>query len=228
MNLKGEITVSERLNYILDGAVIGVTANQWELENGDLGTVGEIRTEMQAKLRDYWLGKVFAGLTSIWTAVNTPSNFATGGALTATLVKNAVDRINQTTSGAKAIVGLRSTLTPITTFGAGWVDGNGTSQIVSDNVREIMNTGWLGRYYGVNVIALDQIYDNPLDYNALLPADKVLVIGNNVGDFITYGEVKSQEYTDMRTIPPQWNLSLYQEAAICIDNADGLYTIKIA
>jgi hypothetical protein len=151
MNLKHEITVSERLNYILDGAVIGVTANQWELDNGDVGTVGEIRTEMMAKLRDYYLGKVFSGLTSIWTAANTPLNYSTGGALTATLLKNGIDRINQTTSGVKAVVGLRSTLTPITTFGAGYTDGNGTSQVVPENIREIMSTGWLGKYYGAPI-----------------------------------------------------------------------------
>lgn len=228
IHLAHEITVTERLNYILDGADIKVTANLWELEAGDIGTVGEIRTEMMAKLRDYYLGKVIAGLGTIWTAANTPLNFTdVGGPLTATALKNAIDRINQTTGGVKAVVGLRSALTPITTFGAGYTDGAGVSQVVPENIREIMQTGWLGRYYGAPIVALEQVYDNPDDYNPLLPADKVLVIGNNVGEFITYGEVKTKEYTDMRPTPPQWYLELYQEFGMVIDNADGIYVIKV-
>jgi len=42
--LKGEITVSERANYVLDMAVIGAQANEWELESGEIGTVDSIRT----------------------------------------------------------------------------------------------------------------------------------------------------------------------------------------
>jgi hypothetical protein len=228
IHLAHEITTSERLNYILDGADIKVTANQWELDNGDIGTVGEIRTEMMAKLRDYYLGKVFTALSTIWTPTNTPLNYTTGATLTATMLKNAIDRINQTTGGVKAVVGLRSALTPITTFGAGYTDGTGVSQVVPENIREIMSTGWLGRYYGAPIIALEQVYNNPDDYTPLLPADKILVIGNKVGDFITYGEVKSKEWTDMEPTPPQWYLELYQEFGMVIDNADGVYVIKIA
>lgn len=227
MPLSSELTVSERLNYILDGAIVSVTASQWELENGDIGTVGEIRNEMQAKLRDYYMGKVFTGLSTVWNATNTPSNYSTGAALTSTMLKNAIDRVNQTTSGAKAIVGLRETLTPITTFGASWSDGANSFR-VPENISEIMRTGWLGNFYGTPIIALNQIYDNPADYNGLLPADKVLVIGDNVGEFITYGDVKPQEDTNMRVVPPQWTLSLYQEFGMVIDNANGLYVIKIA
>lgn len=226
-NLASELTVSERLNYILDGAVTTVTASQWELDNGDVGTVNEIRTEMQAKLRDYYMGKVFTGLSTVWNGVNTPLNYTTGAVLTSTMLKDGIDRINQTTPGAKAIVGLRATLTPITTFGASWSDGTSNFR-VPENISEIMRTGWLGNYYGVPVIALDQVYDNPMDYTAMLPADKVLILGTNVGEFITYGEPKWQEYTKQDVIPPQWFLSLYQEFGMILENSDGIYVIKIA
>jgi hypothetical protein len=228
IHLASEITVNDRINYILDGADVKVTANSWELESGELGTVDSIRTEMQAKLRDYFLGKVFTALTTVWTAVNTPNNFTdVGGALTATALKNAIDRINQTTGGVRAVVGTRAALTPITTFGAGYSDGT-LNQPVPDNIREIMQTGWLGRYYGAPILALQQEYDNPEDYNALLPADKVLVIGENVGEFITYGDVKTKQWDDMRPTPPQWYLELYQQFGLIIDRADGLYVIKVA
>lgn len=229
IHLKSEITTRDRINYILDGADVGVTYNEWELDSGELGTVESIRTEMGAKLKDYYLGKVFTALASVWSAGNTPSNFtAVGGPLTATALKNAIDNINQTTSGVKAVVGTRAALTPVTTFGAGWADGAGTSQIVSDNIREIMSTGFLGVYYGARLIALDQVYDNPLDYNALLPNNIVLVIGENVGEFITYGEVRTKEWSDMRPTPPQWNLELYQQFGMIIDRADGIHVLQVS
>lgn len=201
--------------------------NVWELESGELGTVESIKSEMEAKLRDYYLNKVFTALSTVWSAVNTPSNFVSvGGALTATALKNAIDTVNQTTSGVKAVVGTRAALTPITTFGAGWSDGTSTDwHAVPENIREIMQTGWLGRYYGAPIIALNQVYDNPEDYNALLPTDKVLVIGENVGEFITYGEVRTKDYQDMRPTPPQQYFELYQQFGMIVDRADGIVVL---
>jgi hypothetical protein len=233
MPLAGEITVSERINYILDGAIISVTANQWELESGELGTVESIRSEMLAKLRDFYMNKVFTALTSVWTAANTPLNFTDvsgqgTGIITAAALKNAIDYINETAGGVRMVVSTRHNLTPVTTFGASWSDGTADPYlIVADNIKEIMATGWLGRYYGAPLLGLNQVYDNPEDYNAMLPTDKVLVIGQNVGDFITYGDVKSQQYDDMKVVPPQWTLSLYQQFGLLVTNAKGIFVIKV-
>jgi hypothetical protein len=200
--------------------------NLWELESGELGTVESIKAEMQAKLRDAYLARVFLALTNVWTAVNTPSNFTqVGGPLTDTALKNAIDTINTTTTGVKAVVGTRAALTPITTFGAGWTDGASQSQSVPENISEIMRTGWLGRWYGAPIIALDQVYDNPEDYNALLPNDKVLVLGQNVGEFITYGDVRPKDYVDMRPTPPQQYFEIYQQYGMIIDRADGIFVL---
>ena len=228
--LAGEITVTDRINYVLDGAIITANANLWELENGEIGTVESIRNEMTAKFRDYYMNKVFTALSTIWTVGNTPDNYVTvATALNSTVLKHAIDTINQTTGGVKAVVGTRAALTPITTFGAGWADGYTTpvSHGVTENISQIMNTGWLGRYYGAPLVAITQQYDNPEDYNALIPENKVLVIGENVGEFITYGDVKTQQYTDMRPVPPQWILSLYQQFGLIIDKAAGIYVIEI-
>jgi hypothetical protein len=228
IHLAHEITVRDRINYVLDGADVKVTYNEWELQSGELGSVEEIRAEMSAKLRDYYLGKVFLALSTIWNATNTPQNYTTvAGSLTATALENAIDRINQTTSGVRAVIGTRAALTPITKFGAFWDDGAGNVADVPDNIREIMATGFLGRYYGARIIALDQVYDNDWDYNPLLPNDKVLVIGESVGEFITYGDVKNKEWTDMRPTPPQWYLEIYQQFGMIIDRADGIYVIDI-
>jgi hypothetical protein len=229
IHLKDEITVSERMNYILDGAVVSVGANAWELDSGELGSVSSIRSEMLAKLRDFYFGKVFTALSTLWNAGNNATNFidASGTGLTDTVLKNAIDYMNQTTGGVRAVIGGRAALTPATTFGASYSDG-AQDLIVADNIREIMATGWLGRYYGAPLMAVEQVYDNLDDYNPMIPVDKVIVIGQNVGEFITYGDIKYQEWTDPRPIPPYWTLSLYQQFGMIIDKAEGIYVIKVA
>jgi len=228
MHLASEITVSDRINYILDGADVKVTANQWELESGELGEVSKIKTEMLLSLKDYYLNKVFTALSTVWTAVNTPDNFtAIGGAVTATALEDAINQINQTTGGVKAVIGTRAALTPITKFGGFWTDGTNVAS-VPENISEIMQNGWLGKYYGAPILAIDQQYDNPEDYNALIPSNKIIVIGENVGDFITYGDVKTKEWSDMRPTPPQWYLEIYQQFGLIIDRAMGIYVIEVA
>jgi len=227
VHLADELTVQERINYRLDGADIKVSASVWELDSGDLGTVESIRGEMLRKLRDYYINKVFTALTSVWTATNTPNNFTTVSTnVSATALKNAIDRINQTVGGPVSILGTRDVLTPITEFGAFWNDGSANFGVDSQ-LEEVMKEGWLGTYYGANVITLRQDYDNPVDYNALVPNDKIIVMGKNVGEFITYGKVFEKEYTDPRPTPPQWYLEFYQQFGMIIDHAEGIYVISI-
>ena len=226
IHLAHEVTVTDRVNYILDGADIKVTYNEWEMEAGEIGTVDEIRREMLAKLRDYYYNKVFTALSTVWTAINTPSNFISlGTAITATALENAIDQINETTPGVKAVIGTRAAMTPITKFGAFWNDGGTQWAGVDSQLQEVMQRGMLGRYYGAPLIAIDQIYDNYESWSTLLPTDKILVIGENVGEFITYGEVKTKQYDDPRPTPPQWFLELYQQFGMLIWNAKGIYVI---
>jgi hypothetical protein len=225
VHLASEITVSDRMNYILDGADVKVTYNQWELESGEIGTVAEIRREMAQKLNDFYVQKVFTALSTVWSAVNTPDNYtAVGGAITSTALESAIDQINLTTAGAKVILGSRAAVTPITKFGAFWSDGSNVegSQTAIDEIRQ---TGMLGRYYGVPIRAIEQVFDNLEDYNALIPTDKILVIGENVGDFITYGDVKTKQWSDMNPTPPQWMLEIYQQFGLIIDNAMGIFVL---
>jgi len=229
VHLASEITVSERMNFALDGADVKVMANYWELDSGELGTIASIRSEMEAKLRDYFLAKVFTALSSIWTVGNTPDNFvATGATITNTVLEAAIDRINATTGGVKAVVGTRAAMTPITKFGAFWADPGGTEYgYVPERIQQIMATGMLGNYYGAPLLTLEQEYDNPQDHNKLLPENLILVIGQNVGEFITYGEVKTKQYDDMKPTPPYWFLELYQQFGMIIDNAEGIYVIQL-
>ena len=225
VHLASEITVSERMNYVLTGADVKVTYNLWELESGEIGTIQEIRSEMAAKLNDHYINRVFTALSTIWSAVNTPNNYtAVGGAVTATSLEDAINYINNHSSGAKAIVGSRAAVTPITKFGAFWTDGTTVGYDPND-MAQIRKTGWLGKYYGVPIKAVDQIYDNPEDYNALIPTDKILIIGEGVGDFITYGDVKTKQWADMNPTPPQWMLEIYQQFGMIIDNAGGIFVL---
>ncbi len=232
VHLASEVTVSERMNYILDGADVKVTYNEWEMERGDIGTVAEIRAEMRNKLADYYFNKVFTALSTVWTVGNTPNNFTQlATPLTAAALEDAIDEINYRGGGAKVVVGTRRALQPITRFGAFWdagVTAAGTPHAPIPSVlEEIRSTGWVGRYYGVPILGIDQIWDNPEDYNALLPEDKVLVIGKEVGEFITYGPVRTKQWTDWNPTPPQFYLEIYQQFGMIIDNAQGIYVIDV-
>jgi hypothetical protein len=215
------------MNWILDYAIVGLIANLWELENGDIGTVESMRQEAMAKLNDYYVNKTFTALTSIWTAANTPSNYTNvGGHVTQVALDNAIEYINQTTPGAKAIVGVRSALTPIVKFGA-WnnnavLDADVASQSVLD---QYLKTGWLGSYLGVPLVSLPQQWDNPEDHNALLPTDKILVVGQNVGEFITYDQPRTKEWTDNEPTPPYWHMDIMSGFGFMIDDAEGIFVL---
>jgi hypothetical protein len=228
IHLKEEITVTERANYVLDGAIIGAQANYWELQSGEIGTVESIRSEMQFKLRDYFINKVFTALSTVWSAANTPDNYINvGAALTYDVLDDAIKQINLTTPGAKAIVGTRAALQPITKFGAFWDNGaaSPTTFPVPSAIEEVMRTGWLGQYSGVPIIVVPQNWDNPEDYNKLVPEDQILVIGEDIGEFITYGTPQAKQWDDMRPTPPYWNLEIYQQFGMIVSNAKGIYLI---
>lgn len=237
VHLSSEITISDRINFVLDGADVKVTYNEWELERGEIGTVDSITNEMRAKLRDYYVTKVFTALSTIWDASNTPDNYAevsstnwnAGNATAEAAVRAAIDQINQTTPGAKVVIGSREAMTPTTQFSAFWGDMATTTayHTADELIMRVFQDGWLGRYYGVPFVMIEQVWDNPEDYNKLVPTDKVLVVGESVGEFINYGDVRTKQWTDMNPTPPQWYLELYQQFGMIIDNAQGIYVIKI-
>ena len=227
IHLASEVTISDRVNYALDGLDVKVTWNEWEMANGEIGTVDELSTEMGAKLRDAFQNKVFTALSTIWNGTNTPDNYVSvGGSVTPTALMAAIDRINQTTGGVKAVVGSRVAMTPITKFAGFYTDTVSSTTGVSQTfLDQLLREGSLGQYYGAPLVTIEQIYDNPADYNALIPTDKILVIGENVGEFISYGPPKTKSYTDMRPTPPQYFLEMYQRFALMVWNAQGIYVI---
>lgn len=230
VHMASEITVQDVANYVLNGADVKVHANLWELESGELGSVQEIRREMEAKLSDFYITRVYNALSNIWSASNTPNNYASGSAVTATLLEDAIDEVTYRMGKAKAVVGARKTLLPITKFGAFWDRGaasNNTFWGSETRINQVLDTGWLGTYYGVPIVGLQQLWKSPIDYTTTIPEDKVLVIGENVGEFITFGEVREKQWNDMNPTPPMWMLEIYQQYGMIVDNASGIYVIKI-
>jgi len=227
VHLADEYTITERLHYSLDGADIKVTASEWELESGELGTVEEIRGEMLKTLKDFYQNKVFSALTSVWTAGNTPDNYAAvATAVTSSALKAAIQQIVETVGGPVVVAGVRSLLNPITEFGAFWNDGT-TYAGVDSQLEKVMQDGILGKYYGADIVAIDQNWDYPDSHNTMVPTDKILVMAKNVGEFITYGDIRDKQYTDPKPTPPQWYFEIYQKFGMIIDKADGIYVIKI-
>lgn len=228
VHLADEYTIRERLHYSLDGADIKVTASEWELNSGELGSIDEIRMEMLKTLKDYYQNKVFTALTDVWTAGNTPNNYATvATAVTSTVLKAAIQQIAQDIGGPIVVAGVRSVLNPITEFGAFWDDGGTQWQGVDSQLEKVMQDGILGRYYGAQIVVIDQNWDYPDTHSTLVPTDKILVMAKNVGEFITYGSVKEKQYTDPKPTPPQWYLEFYQQFGMIIDKAEGIYVIEI-
>jgi len=228
IHLASEITVKDRLIHQLDGLDVKVTFNERELKHGEIGSIADIRSSMTTALSNAYMNRVFTMLSTVWTAGNTPNNYASaGGNITGALLEAAIDRINDKTGKAVAIVGVRSVLTPITKFGAFWDDGATSATIVGvdSQLEKVVQDGFLGKYYGVPIRALTQVYDDPESDTALLPTDVVIIIGQKVGEFITYGDVEDKQWTDMAVTPPQWYLELWQEFGLIVANAEGIYVI---
>jgi hypothetical protein len=59
----------------------------------------------------------------------------------------------------------------------------------------------------------------------MIPSDFILVIGEDVGEFITFGDVKNKQWSDMNPTPPQWMLEIYQQFGLIVDNAQGIYML---
>lgn len=228
VHLADEIEVTDRVNYVLDGHVVKVMANLWDLERGELGSVSDMRREMTAKFVDFYASKVFGLLSTVWNAENTPNNYAeVSGDLTKTALDNAIDYINYRAGGVRAIVGVKNSLLPITEF-AGYGTYDSTGQFSDPILTETLRRGWIGQYRGVdNIVGLSQVWDDPESNTTLVPEDYVLVIGDNAGEFVTFGEPKWKEYTDMEPTPPYFVLEVYQMWGLVVDEAQSMYVIKL-
>lgn len=224
--------------------------NVLELENGGPAfTPEQVRADVQAALREKLLMRTWNALGNIWKSSNASaltitgssySNFqdASAGPLTGSLLDAAIDHVNYWSGGVRAIIGTQSALAPLSEFGQyKLISGPNTDNYVTTNGQPAgtfervspYGAGSKGveSYRGVsNIIRIPQQFD-ATEYPPvpLLPTDFVLVVGDNVGEFITYGDAQTKEFVDNRPTPPYWNYETWVQFGMMIWNARGIVKI---
>jgi len=231
--LSSQITVKEVVNYNLDQAYAEVSHNEWEVESGEIGTVDDIRREMTAKLSDFYVTKVLNAMYTLATINDSNNFYYVTGPITRSTLEDSIDYIADTAGAVRAVVGRRTALAPITKF-AGYRLPTATEIAtptaaipVPSALEEIRRTGWFGVYYGANFIALEQVYDNPYDRTPLIKDNMVVVVGDECGEFITYGDTREDQWTDMSTAPPTWHIRIYQQFGLMFDRMENVAVIRL-
>ena len=253
----GQITLGEQitvrdsaLSYNLDILSAKAEYNVLELEHGGATYKPEtVKEDINKALSEKILMRGWNALANIWTAGNasaltitgaTYSNFIdAAGPLTSTALDNAIDHVNFWTPGVKTIIGTEAALAPLTTFGQyrlisgslsdNYVTLNGQPAGTLNNVSPFGGNYGVESYRGVsNIVRLKQIFDES-EYppKPLLPNDYVLVIGEDIGQFITYGGPQFKEFIDNRPTPPYWNYETYVQFGMMIWNTKGVVKIKV-
>jgi hypothetical protein len=226
--------------------------NTLELEHGGPAFTPEaVRRDIQAALNEKLVLRTWNALGNIWTTGNASaltipgsaySNFIdASGELTSTALDNAIDHTNYWAGSVRAIIGTEAALAPLSTFGQykivsstnnvdSYVTINGQPSGTFQNVSPYGDGPKIVESYrGVNnIVRLKQIFDNS-EYppKPLLPSDFILVVGDNVGEFITYGGPQFKEYVDNRPTPPYWNYETWIQFGMMIWNARGITKIKV-
>jgi hypothetical protein len=252
ISLGEQITVRDKaVSYNLDILSAKAMYNTLELAHGGPAfTPEQVRQDVQAALNEKLLMRGWNALANIWTSGNaaaltisgaTYSNFLdAAGPLTSTVLDHAIDHVNYWSGRVRTIIGTEAALAPLSEFGQyrlisgsnsdNYVTINGQPAGTFNNVSPF-GSGPKGveSYRGVtNIVRVPQIFDNS-EYppRPLLPNDYVLVIGDNIGEFITYGGPQYKEYVDNEPTPPYWSYETYIQFGMMIWNARGLVKIKV-
>lgn len=186
---------------------------------------------MTAKLSDFYVAKVMNAVYTL-AGINDSQNFwYVTSPITRSTLEDAIDYISDVAGSVKSVVGRRVALAPITKF-AGYRAAVGATEAsaylvpVPSALEEIRRTGWFGIYYGANFVSLEQIYDNVYDRNKLLNDSLISVIGDQCGEFITYGDTREDQWTDMSTAPPTWHIRIYQQFGLLFDRMENVAIIR--
>lgn len=236
-HLTDAIIYNSQFQYIFDRLIAGMSMNVMEIRNGELGTLEEIQKEVRNDLIDECVSKCFNLLTTVWSATNTPSNFidATSTGLTASATNTAMENTIEKAGNVKAIVGTRRALLPLYSF-AGYKEITATSPNVNgvmplnDVLMERFNTGSVKSYNGARVVELPQILENrlPLINRKLVRDDIVLVVGEDAGEIVLFGQPQEQEWTDGTKQPADYTYHTWQEWGILLDRPEYLTVIDVA
>lgn len=251
ITLGEQITVKDKaLSYNIDILAAKAEYNTLELQHGGQAFTPEtVRSDVQKALQEKLLMRSWNALANIWNAGNASaltipgssySNFIdASGPLTSTVLDNAIDHTNYWAGSVKTIIGTEAALAPLSTFGQYQIIGSTTENYVTQNgtaPNTFQNTSPFGNgpkavenYRGVsNIVRVKQIFDNTVfPPRPLLPSDFVLVIGDNIGEFITYGGPQFKEFVDNRPTPPYWNYETWIQFGMMVWNARGITKIAV-
>jgi len=226
--------VQDYHTYIFDRLISGVRESTWNLRQGDITTVEMMRQQLQWDLTDNLVQKVFSLLSSVWNSTDTPSNYVQTSAITYPALDTLIENVMYSAGDVKAIIGTRRALRPIYEF-AGWrewayMDGNGkTAFPVTPKLLEYLDTNRVSTYKGVPLIEIPQVFAQKLPNlrQALIPEDKIIVVGKNAGEIRLYGQPDYQDFTDMTIQPADYVLHSWIQYGMVIDLPENIGVIKV-
>jgi hypothetical protein len=242
---------NKALSFNIDILSAKAEYNVLELQHGGPAyTPEQVRTDVRAALQEKLLMRGWNALANIWTSGNATaltivgsptSNFIdASGPLTSTVLDSAIDHVNFWAGRVRTIIGTESALAPLSTFGQyklisgtlsdNFITINGQPSFTIDNASPYDSRNYgVENYRGVsNIIRVPQIFDkSESPWKPLLPTDYVLVIGDDIGEFVTYGGPQTKEYVDNRPTPPYWNYETWVQFGMMVWNARGVVKIKV-
>ncbi len=243
-HLTDVLDYQEYISFMFDRLIAGTSHSVWEIESGEVGTVDTMKTELRADLFDELVSKVFTLLSTTWTTAATPSNYldSSSGGLTQVGLEAMMETILNYSGQVRAIIGSRAALLPMYKFAQYRefvLTGTGTDRVAFPTAAldEFLRTNKVSTYLGVPVIELPQVYRNRLDANStnlgfrgvgqrMIPTDKVIVVGDNVGQVVLSGGFTYQDYTDPSTQPANYVLHGWQSYGMILDDIQSLGIIK--
>jgi len=255
ITLSQQVSIKDKaMSYTLDILSAKAGYNTLEMEHGGPQFTPEtVRSDIGNALQERLTMRLWNALANVWTSANASaltitgagsSNWISGStALTASALDAAIDHVNYWSGSVKAIVGTETALAPLSEFGqyklvapiTTYSSGipmsiNNNDALTMQNVSPYgPNPQPVESYRGVNnIVRVKQIFDDteypPLP---LLPDNFVLVIGENIGEFITYGDAQVKEYIDNEPTPPYWNYESWIQFGMMLWNAKGLVKIEM-
>lgn len=227
----------QTVNYALDSVIAKLRINRWELENAELGTLQDWTTEMRASLIEELVRRIYVYVGSVWDGTTSRSNYfdATSTGLTTTIMDNMVETVLARAGQVNAIVGTRAALLPL--YAAGGIvevtpavstNTNGVIAL-NDIIMEWRQTGRLSTYRGIPIVELPTVWRHTYnEYDRqLVDHSRVLIVGANAGEAITYGAEENQESWDYTTEPADYILALWQEYGLVIDMVENIGVVKV-
>lgn len=238
--VQNEITAFDRL-------IAGTSASLWEIQSGEIGTVDSLKNEIRADLFDEIVSRAFTLLSTVWNGTDTPNNYFdnTSAGVTQTSLDTAIENVIDVSGNVRAIIGPRKALLPVYKFaqfrefvlGGSGNNPDRTMFPVMQAFDEFSRTGRVSTYMGIPIIEMPQVYRNRLPANSsalslrdpslrMIPTNKILVVGENAGEFALMGGTEFQDYTDLTTQPPNYVMHMWQSFGMIVDDPEYIAVIE--